>query len=415
MDGDHTSRTTKRSLIDRTSPPTGRLDADSVEQSRSIVTGSKFRWIRRGCVNEHLGIYPNIFLGRTDYGVTIWGGMPSTRDGLGRGKQAGCDEAVWCEDVATVRGQFHFCIDTLKQKMNALPIEKEAGLFSEKIVGRKLPYFQSLARYAVRVEGNPHAEMSLDEKRALLQCLSLIGREYEGYKVGGKEHFVMPEAFTRFVNPLGCMGNTPSYEGLTAYFFDLGQRVQHHLFSDGYDYSDKNNKTQKFFEIHHVMNLPEAARLLGNAARHWGVDKIRTQADRDDFAYRMTRLNLYLSCAKMTQCIKERANGVSHALLFINKEDAQTLIEYGQKGFHDYYKLSVTRAEQELMDQINQMNTPSAPEYKEMQRLLSQGDPEPTDDAPRFAIYQYALDDEKFHAKNFLQEHDGEGERLVFG
>lgn len=419
MDGSRSRRPTRESLIDRNTPPDRPVDTASPEQKRSLLQeGRRDRLLftmSSDNLRDGLGLYPNIRVNQKR-SIAQFGGLPWTDDELGKRKEWGFSQSVCNPQVYLEWGDYPFCLDTLEKKMDERFFDDEALYFSGKVVD-KLEYFQDLAGYAVRVERNPQEKMTTKEQLALLKCLELIGREFNGF-IGGIEHFVMPEAFVRFVNPLGCMGDTPSYRGLTAYFFDLGHRVQQHAsakMDNGVflDYSQPK-KIRQFFEIHNPMNPQEAARLLGNAARHWGVDKIRNEHDENDFMYRMDRFNLYLSCAKLVQCIKERAQGNAHELLGIRKEEASALIDFGEGLYYKHHHLAPTKAEQELMDEILKMNTPNAPEYKEMQRLLRDGDPPSTEKKPRHAIYQYGLDDEKYHAKNFLREHGREGERLLF-
>lgn len=403
MDGHSSHPTTKRSLIKPEGEyPDVQADVASSQQHRSIVTGSAYRSIDLRGAPEGLGIYPYI----VDSGGSnpSWGRMPCTdtmRDaGLEGVRGKGFQPHLFTKGYET--GYYNF--ETISHYKEIRSTIEEAQHFPRLLRGR-FSQFQTLAKYAERSDGN----MTMEEKRALMDCLLLMGKEHHFF------HYAMPEAFVRFINPLGSMGDIPSYEGLTAYFYDLANRVQHHSFYAVGDYSQDKN-VNEFFATNPGMELPEAARLIGLAAKHWGIDRHSTEQDAEKITTNMRRFYLYLFHSKMAQCIKERAyEENSHSMLSIDKGDAKWLMEYAKGDFHKKFNLKPTVAEQELMDEIKCMAQPAAQEYGEMQRLLQQGDPCPAPGAPKYRIYQYGLMNEKYHAMNFLFENNNEGRKLVFG
>ncbi len=426
--------TTKRSLIDKDYPdveadaPTSQgwrtLEAHAYREERDNKNGNALGLgIDNGSpMFKGLGLYPNILL--TGGAREMWGFMPSTTTYNRYDQKAFRDET-----------KNDYGIDTIFDSKNAAPLAHEAQDVAKFITVMQAP-LKTLASY---VDGGA-GTMNYEEKEALMHCISVIGPRMH----------VNPELFTRFVNPLGCMGDVESYEGITAYFYDIANRLQHHskhtristnddvvhdlmytgptmgpYSSPGRSEKKRHKNIDSFFETNSKMDLPEAARLLGMAAKHWGIDKAPTQDDVKVLSDKVYRFHSYLFASKAVQLIKERAYGENdHQMLGIFKEDAEFLKDYAQGVLR--YTIgngkviesridNPTQAERELMNEINNMLQPDAREYNEMQRLLKGGDGVSEPDLNKHRVYQYDMMREKYHAMNFLLENDKEGERLLFG
>lgn len=359
-------------------------------------------------LREDLGLYPNIT--HTGGGFPEWGKMPYTD----------VDAANFGD-----RRMFHPWTE-----YNIIKIDRYQHVHNIEEESCEIPAFiehfiEPLKTLAAFAQKNTSV-MTVEEKKALIHCISVTGPY--GWK--------MPEMLTRFVNPLGSMGTVESYKGINAYFYDLGNRFQHHsknlrvntngrvnnpMASDIYagpyvcDRRDAERNINDFFKIHEKMNLPEAARLLGQGALHFGIRPNTTDKERGDIIRNVRRHQMYLFVSKAVQRIKERVNGEDeHELLVIPKDDAEIIRNYGQGEYVKKYGVSSTiKAERDLMDEINAMMTPGAVEYKEMQRLLGGGDGMPGN--YKFRVYQCDMMHEYKHAMNFLLSNNEEGKKLVFG
>lgn len=477
---------TKRSLIDGIDGkpyPNVPADVKSSEQKRTIrcvslginengadvwnTTGIGQR--NDGKVYKDLALHSNILM--TGGGQGFWWWMPHTcSDNLNPADRKKFRREVYEWDQNGVHTLLKF-LHGAKSPGPNYSIVEESIKASVLITNMAAP-LKILAKYAEKntfgmTMYQRSAAMTIEEKAALVQCLGYMG----------KPNFATPEMYTRFVNPLGSMGDIPAYDGMTAYFHDLGLRVQHHsmnwqrqLFGDvtyqhtnePYELDRKLKKkgvlgdvymvkadpmeiVQDFYVQQKDMNLSEAARLLGLAAKQWGIDKVNTK-DPDEcqqLRNRIARFYKYLFVSKAVQLIKERVHsGKEHPMLVIPKDDAQAIIEYSNGKissklniiFRDKKEVYLD-AERALVREIDAMRLPGAAEYQMLQDLLAGKDGEPmlysedfrnarwhNNTCPpiipnmgRFRVTQYDMLREKFHAMNYLLANNEEGKKLVFG
>ncbi len=436
---------TKRSLIKKASEyPDVEVDRLSSEQNRTIlydnpgeeyhnprgIPGGRFGPNHRP-VDRELGIYPNIT--RTGGARINWDYMPATTINGGPLDKPSTylttgpyHRPELFREAEIYPGDENYSIVAMDKHQNRRPLKEQAYDFPVIIRDYYVP-LKRLADYAAR-----GGEMTMKEKEALLYCLQLLGKPSPTFE-GGKA-LILPEVFTRFINPLGTMGDVPSYKGLTAYFYDLGNRLQHFsedLIREGkgiYTYRDPNKRRgfmapadnterniNNFFKLHKEMNLPEAARLLGLGAKQWGIDKVKSPEDAERISQKMERFYTYLFISEAVQCIKERAYGDNpHPLLSIDKDDMNTIEAYGS-GMYNFHGLPPLQAERDLIEEIGRMIQPGSMEHAEITRLREGGDATPRKGQnDKYRIYQYDLSRERYHAMNYLFDHDGEGNKFLF-
>lgn len=427
---------TKRSLIDgldgRPYPDVPLDSSSSFVNSKTISAGRVWRTDPRTGRNNHKnndglleefldsnrGIYSIIASGHGKDGATI-----DIRQSM-----PGVDH-----DALTSSGHWKtncdYNIYYINDVQHRHKLLNEAGYHGAFAINRR-KYLKVLADFSDKNTD----EMTYREKEALIMCLLSVG-----YPLA-----IVPEVFTRFINPVGSIGNKPSYEGVTAYFFDLGHRLQHYAeryrFARGF-HIDSNWRTNeapfsidlsgrramkaidKYFSDNEHMKLHEAAKLLGKAAKRWKIDTAKSEASFDNLdqvSSNIIRFYYYLFVSKALQLIKERTDPEHpnpHPNLVIEKEDMNDILDYASGKYLDKLHIdrqSLTKAERDLMGEIDKMMTPGSREYGEMQRLLDGGDGIADPRYLKSRLPHYGMMQEKYHAMNFLYSNHEEGKKLIW-